>query len=274
MPQVQDSIDGSSTELADDLFLRNCQIFNINLKANADTATESFSRVEFNNHVSDQTINVYGGELLLGNDGRTRSTTPSAMLKRVNLTVYNTARVEAKYADSLGIGDNNILVTEQGYLNMQAGTLRNDVTADIDGILHIQEGVTIDSILTIKDSATVRGTAGLDSRLEHVPLGLNSQVNGQAIAMERGTIELSATGAIAQTTIEDYTVNYISVLDANLNIEESIFINIDGRSIAMNSVHNHDEGILFVLTPEPSTATLSLLALTGLLARRRRQQIS
>ncbi len=320
---VNDSINGFSTEKASNLHLRNWQVLNINLKANAAGATGDYSRVEFNNHVSDQTVNVYGGELRLGNDGRTRSTTPSSMLQRVNLTVFNTAKVEAEKADSLGNGDNNILVTEEGYLNMHAGTLRNDVTADMEGIIHIQEGVTIDSILTIEDGATVRGTAGVDSRLEYVTLGVNSEVNGQAIAMEHGTIELTTTGAIAQTTVEDYTVNYITVaakadiyeikgsltlnintineeitlkefinglygkgvllndyegisvdvLAADLNIEESVYININGTNIAVTSVQNLNEGILFVLTPEPSTATLSLLALTALLARRRRTRV-
>ncbi len=130
---VNDGISGESSS-------RETQILDINsgrdgAGVHIDSMGKGLSTVQFNNSISDQTINVHAGTLVLGEyTGRTftmadgssfETTNSSALLINSKLTIMDGARVEGS-VNSLGQA-NEIIVEKGGTLAASAGGQKSDI---------------------------------------------------------------------------------------------------------------------------------------------------
>ncbi len=126
----------------------------------------------------------------------------------------------------------------------------SNARADVIDIYNVNTKANIDSISgsLALHIAIIDEAAFLDNYYKDIPLGvLLTDLDG--------------------LTMSDFGTNY--------DFYSNIHITFGSISATVTGVENSGSGVLFAVTiPEPSTATLSLLALAGLLARRRRKKVS
>ncbi len=210
---------------------------------------------------------------------------------------------EARVFDSTSTAET--ITIYEGNLTMSnltlsaAGTVDNQVTSRAMKL----DGVTIDGLsVAATTSTTTAGEAGIADMTASATVHLFDVVNvadeiNASIATNGLTLDIQLSGALL-TEFDGYLAQMmmggelavgfkldgalIHVGDIFGSSEEmtaldqlSVLLKVNGETFAVNHMYKDttDNSHVFTLEsiPEPSTATLSLLALTGLLARRRRK---
>ncbi len=115
---------------------------------------------------------------------------------------------------------------------------------------------------------TLTGSLTLGSNVELHLLNLGMLEKGKSITLFTGVTGFTYSGATSVATLSDDDVSTGTVnVDASEifgNVDRGFFtLNYDGNNVILTASSN---------VPEPTTATLSLLALMGLAARRRRRK--
>ncbi len=193
----------------------------------------------------------------------------SEELSNVTLNIQASGKVQSK-ADYLGTGNT---INNNGTLVLKGGTLNSDINNPtpfsgtnsssliiIDGLVGSDNRInTTLTEFSITDSAT----------FDQLTLGSNGRLNTAAILIDISNYTLT----------EGDTFYFITSWSDWGTTMDGVQLSFKGQDLLGEgfdyTIINTGEqwGLSFLLAPEPSTATLSLLALAGLLARRRRQTV-
>ena len=144
-------------------------------------------------------------------------------------------------------------------------TLASGATVELGGTLTLEGALNLQTGLTL--SGTMLETiAGLEEGQSHILFSGVTELNVQE------TMTLSNMRSIAAQTQE--TASYRGLMDGQQVAAGDYFCNLAGNSGLVLS-YNSEAGTVSIsqtqAVPEPTSATLSLLALAGLCARRRRK---
>ncbi len=222
----------------------------------------------------DVTIDVEDkGELLIGDPAATGYTLgnkgiisdSSSELTNVTLNIRTGGKVQS-VANYLGTGN---AINNNGTLILKGGTLRSDITYNS----------TLYSTQIIIDGSVVSNNAINCSLIEFTITDASAY---DQLTLQGAGSRLYTTGFLID--ISDYTLrngdSFTLVSDDDdrlLWMMNSVQLSFTGKDLlaegfSYNLFNTGSQwGVRFNAIPEPSTATLSLLALAGLLARRRRQ---
>ena len=194
---------------------------------------------------------VAGVESITAESGDITLNKMSAEIQLNELSVGSKiVRVNTSLADG-GAAESTIKIATDGTISASTG-----------GTLYANLTLLSGSTLDITDALTLGSTLTLDAQ---GGINLGSSLASEVAALEAGdsvTLIKAATG-----TILDYAgVNYNGAASAYFaNVGEGYQIVADGTHVAIQKTGSDP------VVPEPTTGTLSLLALAGLMARRRRK---
>ncbi len=184
------------------------------------------------------------------------------------------------------------LVFEKGHF-----TVTSEQWNAADGVTFGGEGsftkVIMTDILTVEDGARIAAGVGSTLEINSSTLNFHAQndaatstlVLGKGMTLDLNRIATSDEEMIINIFLEGDKSLYenstpLYFIDArltdnfdadNTNITYNLYLNEDLQPKTSNFKIIHDETGVYLYVPEPSTATLSLLALGALMARRRRR---
>ncbi len=272
--RIDDSIDGGGSG----------NILNINSDSSRDYG------VEFNDEITNFTVNMQSGRVKLGTfqhveNDENSYTSAGFRNSKLNISAAATVNTKGDYLSSA------TAITNAGKIEFVGGTLTQGINSASTqtGHLYINENTTvggsaavyaqqvdINSILTLKADTTTDVSTLLFSGAnmneintgEHIVMEAGAMLDFDTIRLEIGSAERQdyfdliisdGSGDIVYDT--DYTIEF--TLGGHLLTQETQYV-----------VETIEQGGLRVrfLIPEPSTATLSLAALIALFARRRRER--
>ncbi len=202
---------------------------------------------------------------------------------------------------ALNMNDSSTIVFHAG--STLNSTLSLDTTGGItneNGDLHTLTSVTLGSMAQITDSSAstkltlesctlevaINSAMSTDagSGMSYLTAGLLADI---ASIEQSLTLHIDLTQEIADAFfagleteqlqgiwLQDSSALSAMSLDAGIDITDDIIITLNGQQLTATQAVAHEGGLLLTTTrtiPEPSTATLSLLALSAMLLRRRRQ---
>ncbi len=220
-------------------------------------------------------------------------------------SLYLTGSGEVKLSGSARIdtvttvtGTDN-LISGRGSATVVDDTLMLNAAAELT-----LSNVGLDADLSITNNSTRENLVMLNSAITNINLNTTSSVDTAHIAegidvydMLNVGVELSSLTVSDSLTfdlnIDDTVYDQMNGLDVGFRLAESgvdgniflstgellslddldVFININGSRFAANDLYRdaNNDLVIIAYVPEPSTATLSLLALAGLMSRRRRR---
>jgi hypothetical protein len=215
--------------------------------------------------------------------------------------------ISSPYKDCTAVNDGNLTYSGGGWwVSGPTGTLAESITLGKDQVLEFSYNVNFNisnSILTLalvnNSGAVVMGKSYGDA----VCLGTTTETgdavsrgyafsgtnnSGQVANIESGYTSLGADFTINADNKVTFTVAYDTTLaqfvgtlalgdkTADINLGESFGVNaitatFDGAAAYVGKVNDMKLTVTTIPVPEPTTATLSLLALAGLASRRRRK---
>ncbi len=261
---VNDTISGLSASMS-------TQILDINsgrdgMGASISSNGAGFSSVEFNNLVSDQTINVQAGTLILGAytgrtftmaDGSSFSTENStALLENSALNIQDGARVESSAA-SLGKG-NSITVKKGATLATSGGDLTNDIqleggTIELRGTMNFmlaQDGTGASLILRENSGTSViAGMPATRSLTEnklsdaHIAMGVNTSLTISDVYLSGFSLD-AATGnqVLMNQVLLDLDSSSLSMGENRVTFEDST---LTGLSVSAKQLIENPTGGIF-----------------------------
>ncbi len=260
----------------------------------------SASRADLQNvalHVKDKgTLDVHNGISLgtgansITNEGsliiRTGlvSNTITSQGASATLTLHNgvTVNSELIFKDSASLAESNLIkgvtFTQNGFISGSSVRLQDStiftrgtgsITAD-NHLLGVEEGSYLIEISTQLDIQSVVGELTLHVSMAPDPL-LQQYINeGKSVSLLfKDASATRDSDGLSVDSFHNYDSNFIFGNEYNFN--RNIHLYVNGQYFAVSGALNTDGGIAFSVIPEPSTATLSLLALAGLLTYRRRK---
>lgn len=157
------------------------------------------------------------------------------------------------------------------------GTLNGSISV-AGGTLTLEEGSLVGDITMSSGSILIQGASQADS------LTLNGGsitfAEGAILTLSDGTVTLN--GSSITVLVSEETLNAlndggsVTLFDTNTSTEAFTnatvtFITSDSASLTATTIGSASGGSISIAVPEPVSATLSLLALTALAARRRRK---
>ena len=283
---------------------------NIVVGGNSQLFLESYGNggdltVEDNIYIGQTSFNEGGYEgvaIRFGNNGSVKTTVSgnvylvdSATLKSGGTKAIEISGAVTDVVDGVDTGS-TLTVTGQGFtfsgnVNLTGLTLNNSAifTGSVNvGTLTLANGVTMTTSEAITTSAVVTtGAAALTSDLTLVgtaeapltlTLGGTLDLNGNAL--ELGNVTLG--GSLLQSLLDGSATSVTLFTNVSMfNGETAFDAAVPGYTVFTNAAMQPGVGayelayaggnITLTIVPEPATATLSLLALAGLAARRRRK---
>lgn len=214
-----------------------------------------------------------------------------AGVQLTNATLSNTAKSDVTINSSVAV-DANSSITNYGALTLNdasinGGTLYNAGSMDVNGSLTLQEAslvyvaesllsnstaITLGNSADARNSVNVYALKNLGDAISSICFVLPEEVLADIVRTETG-LEFSLT-LFTGATSDDYNLVYNAVQEGEISFS-------NGMSTMNTTITNakveHLEGDIVITgyvaaaVPEPTTATLSLLALAALAARRRRR---
>ncbi len=245
------------------------------------------------------TVNLYGGTLRVED---------KAVLKTHDLNVVSGSNATMKVTNAtVNAGSYNVTVGGTGRLEMSSTDGSSTLTTkniyiEKDGTLSAVNEVTPDEVITLAAAETVsiynEKLGGIINGNVDMAAGSTYQADGAHLSVKNGTLTFNATS--------DEKINLVLTLQAQYETDSQVLLftdvktvefildnataNIIGESIILNAADYfcgdwinentelvYDGSFVYVtgvnqVIPEPATATLSLLALAALAARRRRRE--
>ena len=215
----------------------------------------------------------------------------------INITLDGTSRMESAamtmydgtITNAGELSVNGKIALNGGKLSLEGGTLSaNGLTVAGGATLSALAPSTAVATLSLDDVATVHNTTTIGTATTDITMAAGStlelnggsiDLNGKALTFERGiTLNLTVNGSVAW---EESVLLFSDVASFNGSTEDytalasdyfTDFTGIKLSGYVVNLVYNAEDKTLSLHNiPEPTTATLSLLALAGLAARRRRK---
>lgn len=166
--------------------------------------------------------------------------------------------------DSLTLG-NNAAITSGTELTLAALTVGTGVT--LDAALNLSEGatVTMAGALSLGDNALSMGSLTLSGDLMNAILGMTE---GTTVNLFTNVTALTLNGALSDSLTEASNQDLSSFLTG---VDTGkYYLGYENNTVYAGLV-TPDAPVIDPTVPEPTTATLSLLALAALAARRRRR---
>ncbi len=287
------------------------QVININNGfdgANKQIAADgkAFSTVAFNSFVSNQSILVHAGELHLGKFAGIGRESEAGYVPSTQANLNNSS-ITIK-AGALVSVQGQLLLDATSYISTSAEGGDNGVSTIIGlaadssisgGRISVADNssLSMQNITLTKIAITTGANANL--MLKNITLGYDNVVSNSIMSLMRAAAPLNYTlqgvdiGAAAVTgslTLDvNMTEDELGLFNTTLaaggdisftveGLEDALLVaglminlDINGDSYQATTTGVTAAGVQFSIIPEPSTATLSLLALAGLLARRRRK---
>jgi MYXO-CTERM domain-containing protein len=216
--------------------------------------------------------NSCGYLLTLDNAGNTLT---GVQATKGNITVRNVDLLDLKkleIAANKTITAANVVVSELARLEAGATLagnleLANSATIELGGKVKLDGVLTLQAGLTL-DGAVLAAVQGLEVGESYT---LFTGVNGLNVQSLQQAVTLYNMRSLAEQTND--AVSYSPLMDGGQVAAADYFSNLKGNSGLVLS-YNGTAGTVTITNtqavPEPTTATLSLLALAGLCARRRR----
>ena len=212
----------------------------------------------------------------------------------INITLDGTSRMESAamtmydgtITNAGELSVNGKIALNGGKLSLEGGTLSaNGLTVAGGATLSAQAPSTAVATLSLDDVATVHNTTTIGTATTDITMAAGStlelnggsiDLNGKALTFEGViTLDLTVNGTVAW---EESVLLFSDVASFNGSTEDytalasDYFTGINLSGYVVNLVYNAEDKTLSLHNiPEPTTATLSLLALAGLAARRRRK---
>lgn len=244
------------------------------------------------------TVNLYGGTLRVED---------KAVLKTHDLNVVSGSNATMKVTNAtVNAGSYNVTVGGSGRLEISSTDGSSTLTAkniyiEKDGTLSVINTVSPDEVITLAASETVsiynEKLGGIINGNVDLSAGSTYQADGAHLSVKNGTLTFNATSNekinLVLTLQAQYETDSQVLLFTDINTVEFILDNtkadIKDKSVILNAADYfcgdwinenteliYDGSSVYVtgvnqVIPEPATATLSLLALAALVARRRRR---
>lgn len=245
------------------------------------------------------TVNLYGGTLRVED---------KAVLKTHDLNVVSGSNATMKVTNAtVNAGSYNVTVGGSGRLEISSTDGSSTLTAkniyiEKDGTLSVINTVSPDEVITLAASETVsiynEKLGGIINGNVDLSAGSTYQADGAHLSVKKGTLTFNATSNekinLVLTLQAQYETDSQVLLFTDINTVEFILDNtkadIKDNSVILNAADYfcgdwinenteliYDGSSVYVtgvnrVIPEPATATLSLLALAALAARRRRRE--
>ncbi len=238
---------------------------------NGHLASKSTNEAELNNVLENSSVENAGAGLLKVNNAN--NTLTGVHATGGNVTVQNIASLELKeleIAAEKTITAAAVVVSELAKLEAGA-TLAADLTLASGATVELGGTMTLSGALELQTGLTLSGTV-LDI-VKGLAVGESYTLfNGVESLDLKDSVTLFNMRSLAAQTVE--TLSYGSLMEEEQVAAADYFSNLTGNSGLVLS-YNVTAGTVTITNtqavPEPTTATLSLLALAGLCARRRRR---
>lgn len=244
------------------------------------------------------TVNLYGGTLRVED---------KAVLKTHALNVTEGSNATIRISDAeVNTGSYNVAVNGTGTLELTGAEGSSKLTAknlyiEKDGTLCVVDVVDPSEVITLADAETVsifnEKLGGIVAANVYMEAGATYRADGAHLSVQNGTLIFNATADekinLVLTLMAAYEADSQVILFTDVNTVDFVLDNItatkSGQAVTLNAADYftgdwinentslvYDKGTIYVtgvnrVIPEPATATLSLLALAGLAARRRRK---
>ncbi len=184
-----------------------------------------------------------------------------------------------RYTDSIGFEEaieNGGVVKIQGALTLASGTnVFTSITADslnltsVDTMLYVADGLDVEEVVL----GDLNNTIVVDRLLNE-----NVVFRADADVLEEGSYTLLSLGGIAGVSLFSLLSEGDDLSSVTMEIGNQTFVQGEEAKVVLGSsgkslqlvLSADGKSLQAIVTPEPATATLSLLALAGLMARRRR----
>ncbi len=166
------------------------------------------------------------------------------------------------------------LGTQAKILGDAANSINNAAVTLIDGTVELAgDQVQYHDALALADGATINALELLVSaEVEKLEGSFTLHITADDSASKSffTALEEAPTAGIWWRDLND---DAVTTLSDSFELTTDLLISVNGKAFQPLQVFEHDGGLLFSVqpVPEPSTATLSLLALTALCSRRRRR---
>ena len=167
------------------------------------------------------------------------------------------------------------IAMESGELTATDGSTFAGITAT-EGVINIEGNVTIEGELTLGNATmvslfTTTGTEGLVIvNLLDATSGINIE-NVDMLAVGDNVVFNVAVDSFDDLNSNNVLTIFSTENEEHINISQTITVTDKNNNIKEVTYTNNGDGSVTLSVPEPTTATLSLLALAGLAARRRRK---
>lgn len=217
-------------------------------------------------HAGTGTLNVWGGDGTSGNANTLTAITTGSALNILNATEAAIASVTLNDNASVGIYTGNAASGDMGTLTATSLTAGN--SASVAGSLTLNGGDN--ALLSLGSALAIQGALNLDTT--NGLIGLDGEalsgLSSGRINLFEGVTGFSVGGTAYSGEIDASTVFSGAMFNTQLlrntagGDTPAYVIGYEGGTVYLKATEN---------VPEPATATLSLLALAGLAARRRRK---
>ncbi len=264
------SVDNSIASLnVDSLKIQNRGDMNVSARLSSSEATITSTQME-NIHLENVSISN-ANDLTLQYSQLSNSTIDDSTIQisEENKLVNSTVGENVSFA----LGESAILIMENSTISrMQESTfnqvVRNNLT--LKDMVYVKNStLQVQNDQITEGQATLNGDAMNLYRVEGVALLLDEATIEGRLIVELMGLELSSFEDI------DYGIEIAGLSSATTMDLSQLSWQVQGVALEFNARYDNSGNLVLVydrdLIPEPSTATLSLLALTALLARRRRK---
>jgi len=244
------------------------------------------------------TVNLYGGTLRVED---------KAVLNTRTLNVIDGRKATLRISDGeVNAGTYNVTVNGTGTLELTGTEESSKLTAknvyiEKDGTLSVVDVVDPSEVITLAEAETVsifnEKLGGIVAANVYMEAGATYRADGAHLSVQNGTLTFNATADekinLVLTLMAAYEADSQVILFTDVNTVKFVLDNITatktGQAITLNAADYftgdwinentslvYDAGKVYLtgvnrVIPEPTTATLSLLALAALAARRRRK---
>lgn len=237
----------------------------------------------FNNTTSVNNLNAAGKTVTLGSNGAGETATHG------NLTVAGTAAIGSAHLgdgtnlcflnqsapvslNNLSIGSNSVVSAYEGAVS---GVEALETTLRVSGTLQAAANAAVNADLVLADGATLNVQNGGITMGSTVALGTNENFVLNGAVVNGGVLE----NYVLFTGVDGLTLNGTAITEMGWYDATAVIGSITANGAALDTAsHSYVIGywngtvsLAESTVPEPATATLSLLALAALAARRKRK---